>query len=211
MLNRGNEPTYRVFDTYMSTELERKFLVDDVAFNNLKYGSKRHIEMNLQKIILQKYLFVSDRLVVRIREDEFNNDTRIQFKLKGDQSGVAEELDIPIDAGDTSAQILLKAILNDESIVHNKVDKIRFHIEDDRVDEGIWEECIIDIFSNVSLNLIEVEFVNVAQMKAFEPLDWFGREVTDDQDYSNETIATLPWDHFINKEKSSYFKKYNTP
>lgn len=45
----------------------------------------------------------------------------------------------------------------------------------------------IDIFHN-GLKLIEVEG-ELSAIKSFEPLDWFGKEVTDDVNYTNNYIA----------------------
>jgi CYTH domain-containing protein len=39
------------------------------------------------------------------------------------------------------------------------------------------------------LLLVEVEFTSDDQMHAFEPPEWFGREVTDDPSYRNSMLA----------------------
>lgn len=39
------------------------------------------------------------------------------------------------------------------------------------------------------LRLVEVEFASLADARAFQPPDWFGREVTGDRRYSNSVMA----------------------
>ena len=49
----------------------------------------------------------------------------------------------------------------------------------------------LDAFSGAlsGLRLVEVEFDDDAQSDAFEPPDWFGAEVTDDERYTNAWLA----------------------
>ena len=57
------------------------------------------------------------------------------------------------------------------------------------LDDGLVAE--IDVFegSLEGLLYVEVEFPSVEKAKAFEPPEWFGREVTDDYRYKNSSLA----------------------
>lgn len=50
----------------------------------------------------------------------------------------------------------------------------------------------VDVYEGDLEGLVvaEVEFVSEAQARAFEPPDWIGAEVTGDERYLNETLAT---------------------
>ncbi|MEO6845691.1 MAG: CYTH domain-containing protein [Chthoniobacterales bacterium] len=50
----------------------------------------------------------------------------------------------------------------------------------------------LDVFqgSHTGLRIAEIEFPGIAEAKAFVPLPWFGREVTEDIAYANVSLAT---------------------
>lgn len=53
----------------------------------------------------------------------------------------------------------------------------------------------LDLFDGAlaGRRLVEVEFVSDATARDFEPPAWFGREVTDDNRYSNSSLARDGW------------------
>ena len=72
--------------------------------------------------------------------------------------------------------------------VNVRVRKTRYRIPfDDHVIE-------LDQFHDAleGLVLAEVEFDSEEEMAAFEPPDWFGRDVTGDPAYSNASLARRP-------------------
>ena len=60
-----------------------------------------------------------------------------------------------------------------------------------------------DIYHGILQGLltVEVEFNSIDQAKRFDPPNWFGREVTDDPNYSNSSLA-INGMCLINKSKS---------
>lgn len=53
------------------------------------------------------------------------------------------------------------------------------------------KSCEINVFlSPRPIKLIEVEFCNAEQMENFSPPEWFGKEVTESDDYYSFNIAT---------------------
>jgi CYTH domain-containing protein len=58
-------------------------------------------------------------------------------------------------------------------------------------DVGDGAEFEADVFKGAlaGLAVVEVEFGSVDESERFQPPDWFGREVTDDERYSNMTLA----------------------
>ena len=64
-----------------------------------------------------------------------------------------------------------------------------------RVDLGQGLTAELDLY-NGSLDghrLVEVEFDSDSAADDFEPPDWFGREVTDDNRYTNSSLARYGW------------------
>jgi len=61
------------------------------------------------------------------------------------------------------------------------------------VDLGGGLVAEVDIFAGSlsGLRYVEVEFDDVESARAFDPPDWFGREVTEDPRYKNSSLARL--------------------
>lgn len=71
-----------------------------------------------------------------------------------------------------------------------RLNKVRYDVP---LDAG---ECIVDVYEGrlAGLRVAEVEFDDVAAAEAFQPLDWFGAEVTGVAQYANRRLATLTAD-----------------
>jgi len=71
----------------------------------------------------------------------------------------------------------------------------------------------LDVYQNnlQGLNVVEVEFVGPKQANSFEPLDWFGKEVTDSKGIYPPFIANLSFEEVANinnsfiQEKQDYY------
>ena len=112
---------------------------------------------------------------VRIREADGDECT---LTIKSGSGAVRTELEWPIETNEFTAMWPLTG--------DRRIEKVRHRIE---VDGGLVAE--LDVFGGdlEGFELVEVEFDDDESMASFEPPDWFGREVTDDDRFSNASLA----------------------
>lgn len=146
-----------------TVERERTFLVADMP--ELSGGGTR---------IRQGYLALDGDVQVRVRERE--GDGR-SLTVKGGRGATRTELELVIGAGRFDELWPLTT--------GRRIDKTRYVIPADGTDSEL------DVFAGdlTGLVLVEVEFDTDEAMAAFEPPPWFGPEVTDDDRYSNASLA----------------------
>lgn len=154
----------------MGTEIERKFLVTDLAWR----GGAR------TETCRQGYILAGPPVSVRVRI----MDGRATLNLKkGDDALSREEYEFPIPLADAS-QIL------DGLCSGYPIEKTRHYVEF----EGMtWE---IDAFSgvNAGLTVAEIELESEDQTFAIPP--WAGKEVTHDPKYLNARLSEHPYTHW---------------
>jgi adenylate cyclase len=145
-------------------EVERKFLVPDPP--DLEGAEADEIE--------QGYLATGADGEVRLRR---KGDARLlTAKLGAGLSRQEEEVEIDRDSFDRLWQ------LTEGRRLHK-----RRHVLPDgnrRVEVDVYEGDLD------GLVVAEIEFDSEEEARAFEPLDWLGEEVTGDERYLNETLAT---------------------
>lgn len=151
----------------MGKEIERKFLV-----TNRKYR-----EISNSELILQGFLSIDKKRVVRIRIKEGEAFLTIKGKGKG---LVRQEYEYPIPVQD--AQEML-----DEICLKPYIKKSRYKVY---IGSVLWE---IDEFLGVNEGLViaEVELDNENQQ--IELPDWIGEEVTEDEKYYNVNLIKKPY------------------
>ena len=144
-------------------EIERKYLPDKLPEDLSRYPSK---EME------QAYLCVAPVVRVRHEGDEY------VLTYKGKGMMIREEVNLPLTAA-SYAHLLAKA---DGRIIK----KTRYRVP---IKDGLTAE--VDVFHEPreGLVLIEVEFPSKEAAFAFEPPEWFGKEVTNDPSYHNSHMA----------------------
>lgn len=147
-------------------ERERRFLVDVVP-DELPRPSR----------IVQGYLMTRPA-GVRVR----NEDGVYTLTIKSGSGLRRTEIERTLDAAEFDA---LWEVATDLRIT-----KRRHRIELDR--GGVAE---LDLFDGdlAGRRIVEVEFDDDAAAAAFEPPEWFGREVTDDGRYTNAALARDGW------------------
>jgi adenylate cyclase len=146
-------------------ERERKFLVDQVPDD---------LAASTAVALRQGYLASGPYRSVRVR-DSGSKGCTLTVKVGG--GAERTELDLPIQRGEFDA-----AWPHTEG---QRLEKTR-----QRIPHG--EHVIeLDVFGGDldGLVLAEVEFDSVAAMESFEPPTWFGRDVTDDDGYTNASLA----------------------
>jgi len=149
----------------MPLEIERKYLVSNLPN---KWQDQRH------EIIAQGYLFNSEAGVVRVRKK--GNTYYQTIKKRGKL--VREEIEFSLS--ESQFQYLWPYTKN------SRISKTRYYFS--------FQSYTIelDVFAGNLKNLViaEVEFTSEEESNVFEPPDWFGKEVTQDQRYHNSYLAT---------------------
>lgn len=148
-----------------SMEIERKWLAGALPADFERLAGTR---------IEQGYLTsTADGAEVRIRH---RGDARL-LTVKGGAGLARTEVELPLSADQFEALWPLTE--------GRRVLKIRtvYPLADELAAE-------VDVFADRTLVLVEVEFTNAAQARAFVAPDWFGRDVTDDPAYKNRNLAS---------------------
>jgi CYTH domain-containing protein/CHAD domain-containing protein len=145
-------------------EIERKFLVTEMP--RAESGSTA---------IEQGYLALDRDTEVRLRRagDE------LFLTAKGGHGEVREEVEVSIDPKSFEALWPLTA--------GRRVRKVRHYVplaHDLRAEVDVYEDALD------GLRTVEVEFDSPEASRAFSPPPWFGRELTGDHGYANQTLAT---------------------
>ena len=153
----------RAHDPNHIVERERKFLVSQVPPSADGGVTFR-----------QGYLAIDGSVSVRVRDAGPDGCT---LTVKAGRGAVRTELEWPLthEEFETAWQ----------QTRGRRVHKTRYRIPFD----GYQIEC--DVFHEQLDGLIvaEVEFADDASLAAFEPPDWFGREVTEDERFTNASLA----------------------
>ncbi len=150
------------------TEIERKFLVKTMP--DLSNAQKTYI--------YQGYLtHSSDSVEVRLRQ----KDEQYFITVKSGSGMVRGE--------------------RETSIEQKQFETLWPDTQGKRIEKHRWtgqlntlETFELDVFMGEleSLVLVEVEFSSTKQADNFQPVDWFGREVTADKRYKNKALAMNP-------------------
>ncbi len=145
-------------------EIERKFLVDEVP----------GLEVTESDEIEQGYLALGDDGEVRLRRREEGRELTV--KRGGGLS--REESEIELDRGQFEALWPLTE--------GRRLTKRRHRIPHGEL------TIELDVYSGdlEGLTVAEVEFESEADAATFIPPDWFGDDVTGDERYRNEALAT---------------------
>lgn len=123
----------------------------------------------------QGYLAVDGSVSVRVRDAGARGCT---LTIKGGRGAVRTELEWPITRDRFEAAWAITG--------GRRIEKTRYEL---RLDGHVVE---LDVFAGEldGLLLAEVEFESDDSLRRFDPPGWFGREVTDDERYTNALLAT---------------------
>ena len=144
-------------------ERERKFLVDELPDG-----------LGDTSTISQGYLVRDDRVEVRVRDE----DGERSLTIKGGRGEERVEVELELSTEDFDELWPLTE--------HQRIEKRRSRVDlrDDLVAEVDQYRGQLE-----GLLVVEVEFESEAEADRFESPEWFGAEVTDDDRYSNATLA----------------------
>jgi adenylate cyclase len=152
----------------MGLEIERKFLVDHEKWERVDKPEGVHYR--------QGYILSNAGQTIRIRISD--KQAILNMKSKVSQLSRKEyEYEIPLEEG--------IEILN--AFTKNGTEKIRYCIP---LAGKTWE---VDVFSGDNTGLIVAEIELESEDEVFEKPDWVTSEVTDDDRYTNSSLATHPY------------------
>ena len=151
----------------MAHEIERKFLVDVVAWKPADAGT----------LFRQGYLCSHLERVVRVRVEG----TEGKLTIKGATSGVTRvELEYPIPLAD--AELMLGTLCERPLIEKTRHEELHGGKR--------WE---IDVFHGDNDGLVIAELELAAEDEAFETPSWVIREVSSDPRYYNSNLIAAPY------------------
>ena len=148
----------------MSTEIERKFLVAEVPTTE---------RLGVGQRMRQGYLADEGDVSTRIR---IMDDTAVlTVKAGRGRSRTEVEFEIPVEEAEQLWQ----------HTGGRRLEKVRYRIA---VDGGVAE---LDVYEGEldGLLTVEVEFDDDAAADGFVPPQWFGSELTDDERWTNASLA----------------------
>lgn len=146
-------------------EIERKFLIKNIIFDLMKYKSK---------IITQAYISLNPEIRIRKSNNHY-------FRTEKTFGAIERhEKEYIISKRDFEHNL--------ERVISNIIKKERFIIP---ISNGLIAE--LDKYqSNLEgLVTVEVEFSNIIDAKRFIPPNWFGEEITYNEDYKNKNLSML--------------------
>ena len=155
----------------MGVEIERKYLVDHKKWAALKKPKGIHYK--------QGYLLNDEKRTVRVRV----SDKKAHLNLKSAMSGFSRkeyEYEIPLEEG---LEIL-------DGFAKSATEKIRYEIP---FDGYVWE---VDEFLGDNKGLIVAEIELESETDVYEKPDWVGKDVTDDDRYTNSRLSINPFSHW---------------
>lgn len=147
-------------------ERERKWLFEGVVPEGLNVIDKCEI--------LQGYISVDPEVRLRFKK---KNDSELDFKMEIKGDGDLERAELPFKLTKEQFQRLMNIVgIKECQLIHKDFTSYEYG-------DNVIEVSEVDKDSTNSFKYIEVEFKTVEEAQEFQPLDWFGREVTYDKRY----------------------------
>ncbi len=146
-------------------------------------------QLEIERKFLVRNLPPGFREAPATRIDQGYAEDGLRFRRKGDRYFETRKLSRGMVSEETEREITREEFdAAWPSTENRRLEKRRTNFP---LDGGLVAE--IDVFdgSLEGLLYVEVEFESVDEAKAFDPPDWFGREVTDDYRYKNSSLARL--------------------
>lgn len=157
----------------MALEIERKFLLSE-PLEAIQATGKLQVRSELR--IEQTYLAMDESQELRIRRitDLATGRKEYTHTFKRGNGMVREEVEYEI------SESIYEQIFNAFGAVPLTKNRITADWE------GIGVE--IDIYDQLDLTVVEVEFASEEEANAFELPYWFGRDIGAEKQYSNKTV-----------------------
>ncbi|KAA9004748.1 CYTH domain-containing protein [Paenibacillus spiritus] len=157
----------------MGQEIERKFLLPEYPQRLIDEGQLR---IESREAMEQTYLAIDGPQELRVRKitDRDTGETVYTHTFKNGLGISREEVEVSITAG----------------IYKQMVDAVRAVPLLKERHTGKWGDVTveIDLYSQLNLMVVEVEFGSLEEAESFQPPDWFGTDVSVEKKYSNKTV-----------------------
>ncbi|HEX7279762.1 MAG TPA: CHAD domain-containing protein [Solirubrobacterales bacterium] len=150
----------------MPTEIERKFLLEQLP---------AELEESPAADVEQGYLAIAKNAEVRVRR----RGESFSLTLKRGSGEEREEIEVELDKRQFQALW--------ESVEERRLAKRRYLVP---LGKGLNAEVDVYFGPLAGLRVAEVEFPSREAAASFQPPGWFGREVTGDHGYANQSLAT---------------------
>lgn len=155
---------------FMAIEIEKKFLVDKVLWNQL---SKENGQFIKQGYLSFAYKWAEENLTVRVR---IIDNKKAFLTIKGKTTGISRdefEFEIPMKDAEDMFNTLVKT----------KIEKIRYKIW---YKNKVWD---VDEFLDNNDGLILAEIELLSEDEIFEKPNWVGTDVSSLPQYYNSNLA----------------------
>jgi CYTH domain-containing protein len=146
-----------------SKEVERKWLVEDLP----------DLSRHKRESIRQGYVSVSPESEVRLRQ-------------RGKRFFETIKTGTELKRGEIEAELSRKQFLSLwPATLGRRLEKVRYTLKlpSRKIELDVYKQKL------AGLKTAEVEFTSRKEANAFEPLEWFGKEVTADKEYRNANLA----------------------
>lgn len=164
----------------MAMEIERKFLLPEYPEHLIQEGQ---LKVLTRHSIDQTYLAIEDGQELRVRRitDLDTGEVTFTHTFKDGKGISRQEIEYSISEGIYTQMIdAVKAV----PLVKERI-------------TGVWNGTTveIDLYTQLELSVLEVEFDSLEEAESFNPPEWFGKDVSVEKQYSNKTV----WKQLQNK------------
>ncbi|ETT60588.1 adenylate cyclase [Paenibacillus sp. FSL R7-277] len=157
----------------MAMEIERKFLLPEYPERLIEEGQ---LKVLTRHSIDQTYLAIEDGQELRVRKitDLDTGEVTYTHTFKDGKGISRQEIEYFISAGLYNQMIeAVKAV----PLVKTRI-------------TGVWNGTTveIDLYTQLELTVLEVEFDSLEEAEGFIAPEWFGLDVSTEKKYSNKTV-----------------------
>ncbi|MBW4082404.1 CYTH domain-containing protein [Paenibacillus sp. S150] len=157
----------------MGLEIERKFLLPEYPAQLIQEGT---LSVANVEIIEQTYLAIDDGEELRVRKirNPETGEVHYTHTYKNGKGISREEIEYNISQG------LYEQLIQAFDLVPLVKKRIT----------GVWQgiNIEIDVYSQLELSVVEVEFDSYDAAISFSPPGWFGKDVSDVKEYRNKVV-----------------------
>ncbi|MDQ0063422.1 CYTH domain-containing protein [Paenibacillus harenae] len=157
----------------MAMEIERKFLLQETVERLAEQGI---IHIVSEQRIEQTYLALDVDQELRVRKitNVATGELTFTHTFKQGNGLAREEIEYSIN------ESIYEQVVNAFQAV--PLTKNRVTAE--------WNDTVIeiDIYDQLKLTVLEIEFESESEAHAFDAPDWFGKDISDERQYSNKTV-----------------------
>ncbi|WP_379163653.1 CYTH domain-containing protein [Paenibacillus sp. sgz5001063] len=157
----------------MAMEIERKFLLPEYPERLIQEG---HVQVLTRHSIDQTYLAIEDGQELRVRKitDLDSGEITYTHTFKDGKGISRQEIEYNISEGLYTQMI---EVVQAVPLVKTRI-------------TGIWNGTTveIDLYTQLELAVLEVEFDSLEEAESFTAPEWFGKDVSVEKKYSNKTV-----------------------